>query len=233
MINTYNETSLHNELKNRYAQKTGGKTEQKIGKYICDIETSKGDIIEIQTKNLAKLTGKIANLLQENRKVCLVYPLVMCNYIERYNDEGILISKRKSPKKHTIYELFDELMGIYPILLEKNFILEVLLIEQTEIRQIKKEPVQTENKSRRRLKPWIKSNKQLKNIIEKKRFYKSSHYTQLLPQTIPHPFCASDLAKTEAGKQSHKMLWVLKKMELITMVEKKSRSLYYEVVQGK
>jgi hypothetical protein len=229
MINTYNETSLHNELKNRYAEKTHGKIEQKIGKYICDIETEDGNIIEIQTRNLAKLTGKIANLLQEKRKVCLVYPLVYINYIERYNDDGVCLSKRKSPKKHSMYELFDELMGVYPILLYKNFKLEVLLIEQVEIRQVTAEPVQNETKTRRRLKPWIKSNKQLKSIIDKKSFSKPRHYIMLLPEEIPSPFCASDLAKTEVGKYAHKMLWVLNKMELIERVEVKSRSYYYKV----
>lgn len=229
MINTYNETSLHNELKNLYAQKTNGTTEQKIGKYICDIETEDGNIIEIQTKNLAKLTGKIANLLQENRKVCLVYPLVVINYIERYNDEGVLLSKRKSPKKHTLYELFDELMGIYPILLYKNFILEVLCIEQTELRRVTEAPVQTSNKSRRRLKPWIKTDKKLNCIICKKRFSKPVDYIKLLPPEIAVPFCASDLAKTEAGRQAHKMLWVLHKMELIERIEAASRSYYYKI----
>lgn len=229
MINTYNETSLHNELKNRYAEKTQGKIEQQIGKYICDIVTPQGDIIEIQTRNLTKLTGKIANLLQEKRKVCLVYPLVFVNFIERYNEEGILLSKRKSPKKHSLFELFDELMGIYPLLLEKNFVLEVLLIEQIEIRIATETPVQLENKSRRRLKPWIKSNKQLKTIIDKKRFSKPVHYLSLLPDGISQPFCAADLTKTDVGKQAHKMLWVLRKMGLIERVEMKSRSYYYQI----
>lgn len=229
MINTYNETSLHNELKNRYAEITQGKTEQKIGKYICDIETSDGNIIEIQTRNLTKLTAKIANLLQDKRKVCLVYPLVFINYIERYNDNGECLSKRKSPKKHTIYNLFDELMGIYPILLYKNFTLEVLFIEQVEIRQVTDKPVQNETKTRRRLKPWIKSNKQLKTILDKKTFSKPQHYLSLLPKDLIRPFCASDLAKTEAGSNAHKMLWVLHKMELIERVESQTRSYYYKI----
>lgn len=231
MINTYNETSLHNELKNRYAQRTNGKTEQKIGKYICDIETEKGDIIEIQTKNLAKLTGKIANLLQEKRKLCLVYPLVCINYIERYDEKGSLLTRRKSPKKNTIYQLFDELMGIYPILLYKNFILEVLLIEQTEIRTVTPEPVQLENKSRRRLKPWIKSNKKLGLIIGKKQFSSKKQYLDLFPKNTPNIFCAKDLSKTEVGKQAHKMLWVLNKMGLIKRVENDSRTFYYQIIK--
>ncbi len=229
MINTYNETSLHKELKKAYAKKTQGQIEQKVGKYICDIETKDGNIIEIQTKNLANLTGKIANLLSTKRKVCLVYPLVLRNYIERYDDENRLLSKRKSPKNHNVYELFDELMGIYPILLYKNFILEVLCIEQIEVRKVTKEPIQTDNKSRRRLKPWIKIDKKLHRITDKKRFSKPLDYLLLLPSNLPTPFCASDLAKTEVGKNAHKMLWTLHKMELIERVESKTKPYFYKI----
>ena len=55
MINTYKESSLHRTLKELYAAKTVGKTEVEADGHIYDILTDKGEVIEIQTQNLAKL----------------------------------------------------------------------------------------------------------------------------------------------------------------------------------
>ena len=57
-----------------------------------------------------------------------------------------IISKRKSPKKGNIYDLFSELTGIYPILLNENFTLEILEINMSEIRIKTDELVQSQNK---------------------------------------------------------------------------------------
>ena len=62
-INTYNESSLHNTLKVFYAEKFGGETEVEAEGHIYDILCGNGDVIEIQTKNLSKLAGKIKNAM--------------------------------------------------------------------------------------------------------------------------------------------------------------------------
>ena len=58
MINTYNESELHKTLKLYYAELYGGQTEIQFHKWICDIQTPSGTIIEIQTSNLAALKEK-------------------------------------------------------------------------------------------------------------------------------------------------------------------------------
>ena len=62
-INTYNESSLHNTLKIFYAEKFGGKTEVEAEGHIYDILCDDGQVIEIQTKNLSKLAGKIKDAI--------------------------------------------------------------------------------------------------------------------------------------------------------------------------
>ena len=107
MINTYNETSLHRELKEIYAQKHKGNTEIEIENYICDIVCSdkNSTIIEIQTSNLSKLTKKIEKLTKFH-KVKLIYPLATTTYLQRQDESGKILSKRKSPKKKNIYSIF-------------------------------------------------------------------------------------------------------------------------------
>ena len=81
MINTFNESNLHNTLKELYAYKYNGKTEFFDGKYYYDILTSENEVIEIQTKNLSKLLPKLCTILESGKKITLVHPLVITKTI--------------------------------------------------------------------------------------------------------------------------------------------------------
>lgn len=210
-----------------YVTTYGGKTEVDAGKYICDVITDKGDVIEVQTGNLGKLYPKIKTLL-ETRKVTLVYPLPVEKIIELKDETGIIISKRRSPKRIDIYSLFDELTGLYPILLEPGFTLEVLSVSITEHRIRTPEPVQLANKSRRFRKNWYKTGKSLNELKGRRSFSKKEDYLELLSETLPDSFSASDLAASGAGTYARTMLWVLRKMGLVVPDEKRGRTHYYK-----
>lgn len=227
MINTYNESDLHNSLKRMYTATYGGKTEVDTGIFICDVVTEKDEIIEIQTGNLGKLYSKVKTLL-ETHKVRLVYPLVVEKVIELKDEEGKQISRRRSPKRTDIYYLFNELTGIYPLLLNKDFTLEVLSVSITEHRVRTSEPIQLANRSRRFRKNWYKSGKSLNEIMSRKIFSKKEDYLSLLPSSLNESFCAKDLAAAGVGKNAHIMLWVLRKMNLVTLVDKQGRTNYYK-----
>ena len=229
MINTYNETSLHRELKAIYAQKHKGNTEIEIENYICDIVcTDKNStIIEIQTSNLSKLTNKIEKLTK-NHKVKLVYPLATTTYLQKQNEDGKILSKRKSPKKKNIYSIFGELFSIYKLFDNKNFSLIVLLIEQRVIKTVYPENVQSTNKKRRFKKDWLITDKKLLNKKEEIIFNSKNDFQNLLPKEIPENFSSKDLSKTEIGKEANKMLWVLRKANLIEQVKKEGNLIIYK-----
>ncbi len=229
MINTYNESDLHNTLKRMYTATYGGKTEVDTGIYICDVVTDKDEIIEIQTGNLGKLYQKIKSLL-ETHKVTLVYPLAVERIIDLKDESGNQISRRKSPKRPDMYSLFNELTGIYPLLLEPDFKLEVLSVSITEHRVRTPEPVQLANKSRRFRKNWYKTGKSLNEIRGRKTFSTKEDYLSLLPPSLGESFCANDLAAAGAGKNARIMLWVLRKMNLVVFDEKRGRNNYYKAV---
>ena len=94
-INTYNESSLHNTLKILYAENSHGKTEIELNGYIYDIVTENSDIIEIQTKNLAKLLPKILDTIEKGHNVKLIHPIPLVTRIELKDEEGNIISKRR------------------------------------------------------------------------------------------------------------------------------------------
>lgn len=239
-FSTLNESDLHKTIKIIYAEEYNGTTEVELHNHIFDVFTDDKTVIEIQTKNLSKLFKKISDCLEKGLKVILVHPLIEKKTIETYKD-GILISKRKSPKKGNIYSLFKEITGIYPILLHPNFKMEVLLVDTIEQREKLNENVQSKNNRRRFKKDWIKINKKLETINEKIVFNSADDYLNLLPQNLPDSFSAKELKQcltnnnhipSSAAQYAHLIIWVLFRMNLIEFVYKEKRSNYYKKRQS-
>ena len=225
-INIYNESSLHNTLKIFYAEKYGGKTEVEADGHIYDILCPDGQVIEIQTKNLSKLAGKIKDAMAHGHKVRLVYPLVYRTRIVLTSEDGELISNRLSPKKGNIYDILRELTGLTEILLKRNFTLEVITINMIEHRVRTPAPVQTTNKTRRYKKNWLKVNKRLDELLETKQFKSKKDYIALLPKELPQEFCAKDL---KLPKYAHILLWVLSRIPVIKQTGSKGNTKYYVI----
>ena len=233
MINTYNESSLHRELKTIFAEKYKGKTEVQVGDSICDILVSKeceSLIIEIQTSNLSSLTQKIEILLKTHN-VMLVYPLAQKTIIKTIDANGNVISKRTSPKKQNIYSIFEQLYKAHKLFENKNFALCVLPITQTKIKQLTKIPVQTLQKSRRFKKNYLIVDKQLEifpNLDDSIIFKNKEDVAKLLPKEIPEVFSSKDLKKTQVKTNANKMLWVLSKMGCIKIDHKERNLIFYK-----
>ncbi len=237
MINTYNESSLHRTLKNILCKEYNGKTEIEIDNYICDIVSKNNEIIEVQTKNLGNLTGKILNLL-ENHKVTLVYPLPCTSYIEYYkhiNEKPI--SRKKSPRKKNIYDIFDELMGCFPVLLHENFTLKIIETSITKERIKTDTKVQSQNKKRRFLKNWLTHDTTLDELHNTFVLKTRQDYVQLLPDNLQSQFTVKDVVECNnvpviKKDQAYKMLWTFRKMGIIEFLGKEGRSKMYRIVNN-
>ena len=237
-FSTLNESQLHHSLKILYQELYEGEVEVEQDGHIYDIVTKKGNVIEIQTKNLAKLLPKILDTIEKGHNVKLIHPLALTRRIELKDEEGNIISNRKSPKKENIYDIFRELTGIYPLLTNPHFSLEVVEIEMTEERVRTAQPVQSKNSRRRFRRNWNKCGKRLDKIINTRRFSKAEDYLKLLPP-LPEQFCAKDLKNAIASQKefparaagnAHLILWVLSHAGLIERVETKKRPFYYRTV---
>lgn len=233
-----NESSLHNTLKTYYAIQTNGITEHKLHNHIYDIFTKDNTAIEIQTQNLVKLLPKILDTLEKGIKVKLVHTVIINKTITLFNEDNEKISKRKSPKKGCIYNLFSELTGIFHILLKKNFTLEVLLIDVTEQRIRTKEPVQSKNNRRRFKRNWNKTNKHLEQIIDTITFSTKEDYLKLLPKELETEFCAKDINKIlkennyipkNFKPNGNLIIWVYSRMGIIEQTKIENRSRYYKI----
>jgi len=125
------EYSLHSEIKNWY-RVSGDELEVKVEGFIIDIVRGKL-LIEIQTGNFSVVKKKLIKLLLNNQ-VRLVYPIAKLKWIVHISRSGNFVRRRKSPKKGKLIDLFYELVHTPSLIKDRNFSIEVLLIEEEELR---------------------------------------------------------------------------------------------------
>jgi len=219
MINTWNESLLHEELKDYYCGNTD-KKEIPLEGSICDVLRNDGVIVEIQTANLSKLKIKLQKLLK-NHRIILVHPIAINILIETFDEKGIMKSRRKSPKHGTIFQLFRELTSIWMILDHPNFELHVIHADILEIRIADG----TGSWRRKGIRP---QDKKLLKLHETSIFKSLPDYTGLLPDSLPELFTVSDLRQAGAGTHAGHMVWVLRKMGILELTGKQRNAYVYK-----
>ena len=220
-IGTRKESSLHRALKLQYSG-SGGATEALSGSYVCDACTSKGELIEVQTGSFGPLKEKVANLTKKN-KVRIIHPIILRKTIELYDTEGKLLSKRKSPKKGSEWDLFDALIYAPELPLLKNLAIELVLVDITE----------------KRIKDG-KGSWRRKGVSIADRFLAAWHnsfilkrpkdYGRFIPFNKSEQFTAKEFAE-KAGinaAMARKALYVLTKIALVERVGKQGNSFIYK-----
>lgn len=219
-IGTLNERSLHQSLKEWYV-KPEDRLEVSIDGYIIDIVRA-DLLIEIQTRNFAALKNKLENLLNKHQ-IRLVYPITKEKWITLYDERKTeILHRRKSPKKGQLFCVFDELIRMPALIKHPNLSLEVLLIQEDEIR------CADGNGSWRRKGVSI-IDRRLIQVLEKKEFVQREDFLNLLPVDLRQPFSTKDLAQALQIKvnSARKMAYCLKKMELVQEVGKRGNALLY------
>jgi hypothetical protein len=221
MINTYNESSLHEALKLRYAASYSGSTEVPIDGCVADV--SAGNlVIEIQTGSFSKLKSKLAVLL-ESRSVLVVYPVAAEKRIFRIDAvTGVEESSRASPKRGTVWEVFSELIRFPELAARPGFSLEVVLVSVAEFRT-------DDGKGSWRRKGVSISDRTLLEVLDTKRFESPADYLALLPDTLALPFTAADLAKAAGLRPAlaQRAVYCLRKMGALSLAEKRGRAFAY------
>jgi hypothetical protein len=222
-INTYNEKSLHADLKQWYAQ-PADQLEVPVDGYVIDLV--RGDLlVEIQTGSFHPLKRKLAKLA-ENHPVRLVFPIAQEKWIIRQTEEGAQPSRRKSPWRGRVEHVFSELVYIPTLLTMENFSLEVLLIREEEVRRFDARKA----KAWRR-KGWVTDERRLVEVVGRREFHTPRDLADLLPPGLPETFTARELAKAMGQPVwlAQKMVYCLKKLELISPNGNKGRAIRYSL----
>jgi hypothetical protein len=219
-IGTLNEKPLHAALKDWYAQ-PGDEIEVKVDGYFIDI-IQNGILVEIQTRNFSAIKRKLIDLTQRHT-LRLVYPIAQEKWIVKLPKDGQgKSSRRKSPKRGQILDVFAELVRFPALLNNPNFSLEVLLIQEEEVRR------HEENTNWRR-RGWGTEERRLLDILEQHHFETPADLWQLISPGLPAEFTTSDLVSTIGVRKrtAQQIAYCLRKMEAIEKIGKRGRANLY------
>jgi len=220
-IGTLNEGPLHQSLKALYL--TGnGEEEVPVGSYVADVRAEDEVIYEIQTGGFAPLKRKLATLL-ESHQVVLVHPIAAVRYIVKLPEElDGEASRRKSPKRSSAANIVEELVSIPHLLEHPNFEVEVVLIEEDEIRVFDPGRV-------RRRKGWRVVSRQLNQVFEQRRISCRDDLFALIHGPLPEAFSTADLASAMAQPRwlAQKMAYCLRVSGAAEVCGKQGNALLY------
>jgi len=219
-ISTFNEKPLHAALKDWYAR-PGDRFEEQVDGFIIDIVRD-GLLIEIQTTSLASLKQKLFTLVKDHQ-VRLVYPVAREKWIVKLAEDGPGVSsRRKSPKRGKIEDLFRELVSFPQLMAHANFSLDALLIQEEEVR------CYDETRAWRR-RGWVTQERRLLQVVDQVRFSTPADLGKLLPQDLEEPFTTADLAAAIARPRrlAQRMAYCLREMGEIEAVDKQGNAILY------
>jgi hypothetical protein len=220
-IGLLNEKPLHASLKEWYAQ-PGDQFEVTVDGFVIDIVRD-DLLLEIQTGNFASIKSKLVELVRAHR-VRLIYPIAHEKWIvKQAKDNSGGVTRRKSPKRGRVEELFWEMVSFPQLLANRNFSLEVLMIREEEVRRY-------EGKRKWRRRGWVIEERGLLEVVDQRLFEEPADWRALLPKEMGS-FTARDLAEAIGIRRqlSQKMAYCLRKVRVIKLIGKRGRANLYRV----
>jgi hypothetical protein len=127
------ESTLHRQLKALYSP-DAARCEVRRDGFRADALAADGSWIEVQTGALGALREKLRYLLPA-RRVRVVKPVILeRRIIRRAHPEGADLSARRSPRRGTLAEVFDDLVGLARLFPHANLRIDVLGVAIDELR---------------------------------------------------------------------------------------------------
>lgn len=221
-IGTLNERSLHAALKAWYVQ-PGDLTEIDVDGFVIDIVRG-GLLVEIQTRHFSAIKRKLVALV-ENHRVRLVYPVAREKWIVRLAKDGSggVLGRRKSPKRGSMASLFAELVRFPKLLAHPNLSIEVLLIQEEEVRAFG-------GKRAWRRRGWVIQERRLLDVVDRRLFEGPDDLLALVPLGLPQRWTTADLALAmhHPRRLAQQMAYCLRHLGLVESVGKEGNAILYE-----
>ncbi len=209
-IGTLSEKRIHAALKAYYMPDAADR-EVPMGRYIADGVTKDG-ILEIQTRDFYRIKAKLSFFLSA-APVTVVYPVIVQKQIHSYFPDTGEHTIRLSPKKGSVYALFDELVGIKSLLSSQHLSFRVFCLTAKELRTMRGKKIL--RKELFPLKP-----------LEETLLASPADYRKLIPSSLPALFTAKDLSQALSIPlgTAQSTLNVFKHLRLVENVGKSGRS---------
>jgi len=221
-IGLLNEKPLHASLKQWYAQ-PGDRFEVAVDGFVIDIVRD-DRLLEIQTGNFAAIKSKLTALVRSH-PVRLIYPIAQEKWIIKLaKDDGSRVTRRKSPKRGRVEDLFWEMVSLPQLMSHCNFSLEVLTIREEEVRRY-------EGRRKWRRRGWGIEERRLIEVVGQCIFEHPTDWLAFLPEEL-ESFTARELAEAIEIRcdLAQKMAYCLRKARVIELIGKQGRANLYRVV---
>jgi hypothetical protein len=217
------ETSLHRQLKEIYAD-GDARVEAPVGSFRIDVVCGE-ELVEIQHGSLAAIRDKIGSLLKDYR-VLIVKPIVARKRIIKQDCRGgRVISRRLSPKKGSVLDLFHELVYFTRVFPHRNLSLEAPLVDIEEWRY----PGHGRRRRWRRNDHEVEDQKLVK-IHRVFRFRTGRDLAALVPSDLSSPFHTGHLAELLGIERwfAQRIAYCFRKMNITEEVGKKGNARLYQ-----
>lgn len=220
-IGSLNEKPLHAALKEWYRQ-DGDRVEVPMEGFVVDLVRG-GLLIEIQTRGFAAMRRKFDRLL-DSHPMLLVHPVAAEKWIVKLDESGSEVSRRRSPKRGIAADVCAELVSFPSLLSHPNFTLEVVLVEEQEIRR-------PDAKKGWRRGGFVIEERRLVDVLRTVEFGSPRELLELLPKGLPDPFTTADLADG-LGRSRHlaqEVAYCLRVSGAVETVGRDKRGILYQL----
>ena len=194
--------------------------EQKISGKVVDVCID-NHIYEIQTKAFNNLRNKLETLLP-NYQVTIVYPCIITKTITKFNEDGVVLFTRKSPKKGKPLNSLLELYRIKFFLDNPNLSIKLLCIDVDEYQQ-------EVPKSRKNHHGRVRVDQVPTQIVDVIDINKKEDYLKIIPY-VENEFKLNEYAKLMkvTPKQASYMFSVIRYLGLVEQVGKEGKAHIYK-----
>lgn len=225
-ISTYREGSLHAALKEIYTL-PGDRVEESVAGYIVDVVRD-DELVEIQTVSFSSAAAKLRRLVADHR-IALIHPIAVERWLIRVDGDGVIVSRRRSPKRGQTLDLFGELTAFPELVAHPNFRLELVLISEEEIRG----PVPAGARFRYP-REWWRLDRRLVEVLEIVRVDTPADLLALLPAGVTSPFTTGDIATASRRPKTLAMraAYCLAAAGATRSIGKRGRLQLYEAVEA-
>ena len=218
-IGVLGEKPLHADLKRRYTE-PGDRVEVPMDGFVIDI-VRPDRLVEIQTRGFSGMKRKLTCLL-DSHAITVVHPIAAQKWILKVDDDGQVLSRRKSPKKGSAVDIFGELVSFPDLMTHPNLTLEVLLTSEQEVRRF-------DAKRAWRRHGWVVEERQLLDVSESFVFASVDSLIGLLPTGLPTEFTTASLAGAlgRPRRLAQQMTYCLSRLGAIERVGKDRNAVVY------
>lgn len=224
-IGVLREGPLHAAVKALLAA-PGDRLEVPVGRFVIDVVRADGELVEIQTGGFGPLGAKLDALLDRHR-VRIVHPIAAQRRIVRVDDQGQVVSARRSARHGSVLDVFDKLTAFPSLLTHPNLTIEVLLLDEDHIRAAR--PVTVRRRTR------DPGERRLRDVLGRVELHGVDDIVGALPPLPAQPFTTRQLASVLGCSRllAQRTVYCLRAVEIIEAAGKQGHTpLHRRTVRG-